>query len=398
MKNETETVSANPPPGASRGQLIQGPWGPSNAKVGRTRRPTKPKKLPECIELRPLSDLPFRVHIRSRGVRDFSAQFATLKEATAARDHWRQQVRKLRTDKVNDSVTVADALDGYLVSEAYLTLSKQARKSVDGRVRYWRERLGLTRLTELPGHSLASERDRLVRLKSTSATVCAYLSALSCAWNWAHENVGAIANQVTTIRWPKIRRERPRKFTADQLRHLLKRADGYKEWAPLGLLVRLSLLTTQRRVTCLSPRWHQVDLDSGTIEIPAIKNGRAMSLVITGETLKMLRAHAKATGAKPSEYVFRSPTLNQPMETGKHLKWLFADPRLVDAHGKRLTFKHLRSTSMSRLFTHAKFDLPRAMAITGHKTARVLLEHYAHADTDENRALIEKNADMLLGH
>jgi hypothetical protein len=57
----------------------------------------------------------------------------------------------------------------------------------------------------------------------------------------------------------------------------------------------------------------------------------------------------------------------------------------------------LRSTAMSRLFTHAKVDLPRAMAITGHKTARVLLEHYAHADVHENRAVIEKHGDTLLG-
>lgn len=391
MKNRLTTQTPPADLGAIRGQLIRGPWKPRNAKVSRRR------KLPECIEWRPRADgsLPYRVHLRINGVRDFSGHYATLKEAVTARDERRAHARKLRVGGVNDGVTVADAIAGYRTSDAYKNLANKA--TTETRLNYWQAELGGVLLADLPGHTLAAERDRLVRKKTAASTVCGYLSALSCAWNWAHEGMGAVSNQVTTIRWPKIKRERPRKFTAKQLQHVLKRADSYKGWRPLGLLVRLSLLTTQRKITVLSPRWHQVDLDSGTIEIPAIKNGRAMSLVIEGETLTLLRAHARRTGAKPGDYVFQSPVMPQPMDPKKHIDWLFNDPALVDANGKRLTFKHLRSTTMSRLFTHLKVDLPRAMAITGHKTARVLLEHYAHADTEENRAIIREHHDKLLG-
>jgi len=52
---------------------------------------------------------------------------------------------------------------------------------------------------------------------------------------------------------------------------------------------------------------------------------------------------------------------------------------------------------LSRLFTHAKLDVPRVMAISQHKTARTLLERYAHADLDETRKAIRQHADMLLG-
>jgi len=171
------------------GQLIQGPWTARNAKVR-----TPAKKLPECIEWRPRDDgsLPYRVHVRSRGVRDFSAQYETLKAAVDARDDWRTHVRKLRVGGVNDGVTVAEAIAGYVKSDAYTRLANRA--TADGRLEYWRNELGTMLLAELPGHALAAERDRLVRKKGTSSTVCE-LSALSCAWSWAHENMGAVSTR-----------------------------------------------------------------------------------------------------------------------------------------------------------------------------------------------------------
>jgi integrase len=92
-------------------------------------------------------------------------------------------------------------------------------------------------------------------------------------------------------------------------------------------------------------------------------------------------------------FVFESPMINQPMTVKKHLDWLFDDA----AFGG-LTFKHLRSTALSNLFVRAKLDLASVMAISGHKTARVLLEHYAHADDGEKRRAIREHHAMLLGN
>jgi integrase len=357
-----------------------------------------PARLPDCITRRKKPDgtLGFRVQIRRRGVPDYSFTFDTLKEALANRDDYLGRVRKLQAGGCNDGVTVQHAIDGYQKSDRFRSLAHPA--TVASVQRYWAKRLGTTLLAELPGTRCAVERDKLTRVKKTGATVCAYLSGLSVAWDWAHENLGAVTNQLLTIKWPKIKRGPPAKFTAAQVRYVLKKADGYEPWPPLGLLARLTMITTQRKGTCMSPRWREIDLVEGTIEVERVKNGRAMSLPVEGETLELLRAHHKreltAARGRPQDYVFQSPKLYQPMEAKKHIDWLF-DKKDKELGG--LTFKHLRSTALSRLFTHAKLDVPRVMAISGHRTARVLLEHYAHANLDETRRAIRDAADMLLG-
>jgi integrase len=349
-------------------------------------------RLPDCITHRRKTDgtIGFRVQIRRKGVPDYSYTFDTLKEALGKRDEYLGRVRKMQAGGFNDGVTVHEAIEGYKKSEGFLTLAKPS--TIASVLKYWDKRLGKTRLADLPGTRCAAERDRLSRIKKTGATVCAYLSGLSVAWSWAHENLGAATNQLLTIKWPKIRRPPPAKFTAQQLQYVLKRADGYSRWKPIGLLVRLSLISTQRKKTLLGIRWRDVDLEAGTIEVPRVKNGRAMALAIEGETLEVLRAYAKTADTTPNRYLFQSPKIAQPLEAKKHIDWLFNDKALGG-----LTFKHLRSTALSRLFTHAKLDVPRVMAISGHKTARVLLEHYAHANIDETRRAIRDNADMLLG-
>jgi integrase len=354
------------------------------------------KKLPDCIRHRVAPDgrTLYRVHIRRDGVPPFSKQFDTLADAIDARDAQLGAMQKMRAGGLNTAVTLGEAINSYKKGFRFKALSRSKEREIY--LDYWLERLGEhKRLASLTVPILALERDRLVRKYSKGATVCMYLTGLSQPWEWAQEALGAVPNQVTQMRWPKIRYAPPRKFSKEQLQLLLQRADGYASWRPLGLLIRLSLITTQRRGTVTSIRWEDVDLVEGAF-IKRVKNGSMISCPIEGETLELMRAHHRAEKldgrGKDRDYVFQSPTLHQPLEAKKHVDWLFDDPAFDG-----LTFKHLRSTSLSRLFTHAKLDVPRVMAISGHKTARVLLEHYAHADDDEKRKAIREHANMLLG-
>lgn len=294
----------------------------------------------------------------------------------------------------DNDVTVREAITSYRQSERFAGLGRT--DTVISHLNHWDKRFGTTRLVDISGPRLADERDKLTKSGLAGASVHRYRSALSQAWDHACEALGAVPNRTHSIRWPRINREPPEKFTGEQLTYLLNRADAYQAWKALGLFVRLSMLTTQRKGTVLGILWAWVDLTDGTIETPKTKNGRALSLPIEGETLKLLRRHharEKAAGhGQARDFVFQSPTLHQPFEPKKHIDWLFHDPKL---EGK--TFKHLRSTSLSRLFTHAKLDVPRVMSISGHKTARVLLEHYAFADDEEKRKAIREHAEMLLG-
>lgn len=354
------------------------------------------KSLPDCIRHRVAPDgrTQYRVHIRRDGVPPFSKNFDTLADAIDARDAQLGVMQKMRAGGMNTSVTLGEAIDSYKKGFKFKALSRPTER--ESYLKFWLKRFGKDkRLASLTVPILALERDKLVR-KYSGATVCMYLTGLSQPWEWAQESLGAVPNQVTQMRWPSIRRGPPRKYSKAQVQKLLERADAYPHWKPLGLLIRLSLLTTQRRGTCTEVRWDEVDLVEGAI-IKRVKNGSTITCPIEGETLELLRAHhrseKRAGRGKDRDYVFQSPKLHQPMEAKKHVDWLFDDPEFDG-----LTFKHLRSTSLSRLFTHAKLDVPRVMAISGHKTARVLLEHYAHADDDEKRKAIREHANMLLGN
>lgn len=381
--------------GATRGLRFKSSSDQKSELFPVKNRHSRASRLPDCIQHRvgPDGQRLYRVRIRRDGVPPYSKQFDSLEQAMSARDAHLGLIQNMKVAGLNTAVTVRDAIEDYQRGFRYLQLRSKGRGA---HFEYWLERLGDKRLVSLTLPVLALERDRLMRKHRTGSTVCVYLSALSQAWEWAKEKLGAVPNTVRQIQWPSRRVPPPRKYSSPQLRTLLERADGYVLWRPLALLVRLSLITTQRRGTMLEVLWRQVDLEEGTIEVLRTKNGAPISLPVEGQTLELLRAHhaseLAAERGKQHHYVFQSPTLVQPMEVKKHLDWLFDCEELGG-----LTFKHLRSTSLSRLFTHAKLDLPRVMAISGHKTARVLLEHYAHADDDEKRKAIREHERMLLG-
>jgi integrase len=355
-----------------------------------------PRKLPNNIHIRCKADgrRVYRVLIRRRGVAPYSHEFAKLADALAARDARLGLLTRLRSGGTASTITVREAIESYRCGIWYRQLARAA--TMDVGLRYWDRQLGKMRFTDLSAPLLAAERERLVAEKRTGATVCAYLTALSQAWSWAQETMGAAPNLVTTIKWPRVKRPPPSKYTAAQIRHILQRADAYESWPALGLLVRLSLLSTQRKGNILSVKWSGVDFASGTVEIARTKNGEAFAFPVEGKTLELLRAQyereAIAGRGGAMDYVFQSPKKRQPIECKKHVEWLFDDPELAE-----LTFKHLRSTALSRLFTHAKLDLPRIKRISGHKTARILLERYAFADVEDARTALRQHGDMLLG-
>src|SRR4030095_8410454 len=234
-----------------------------------------PRRLPDNIHVRRKAGgrSVYRVLIRRLGVAPFSQEFDTLAEALRARDLRLGVISQLRAGGIVHAITVQEAINAYRASAWYVALANPA--TMDVGLRYWELRLCAMRLADLSTPLLAAERDRLVGKKRAGATVCAYLTALSQAWAWAQEVLAAVPNLATAIKWPRIKRPPPAKYTQAQVRYILNRADAYASWPPLGLLVRLSLISTQRKGNILSVKWSGVDFDAGTIEVARTKNGAA---------------------------------------------------------------------------------------------------------------------------
>jgi len=185
--------------------------------------PRRPTNI--TVRIRPDGSRVKRVRIRRKGAPEFSAQVTGHEQAIALRDQQLGRLHSIRLSGADPNVTVREAIASYKTSDRFRALTYAA--TAVSCLGYWDERLGLSRLADISGPRLADERDRLTGQGLAGATVHRYLSALNVAWDHACEKLGAVPSRVTSIRWPKIQREPPAKFTGEQLQHLLKRADGY---------------------------------------------------------------------------------------------------------------------------------------------------------------------------
>jgi len=152
--------------------------------------------------VRPNGTTTNRIRIRRKGAPEFSTQLESMQQALAKRDEQLGRMRQMQLGGIVPDITVREAIASYRESSRFKNLANPV--TVNTGLNYWDDRLKTTRLVDLSGPRLARERNRLEKLKKTGATVCAYLSALSVAWAHAHEELGAVPNGVTGIRWPRL--------------------------------------------------------------------------------------------------------------------------------------------------------------------------------------------------
>ena len=93
---------------------------------------------------------------------------------------------------------------------------------------------------------------------------------------------------------PKGSEERTRALSADELRTVWNACDD----SDYGRIVRLLILTGCRREEIGGLRWSEINLDAGTITLPAerCKNGREHVLTLPDVALDIIRAVPRRDG------------------------------------------------------------------------------------------------------
>ena len=118
-------------------------------------------------------------------------------------------------------------------------------------------------------------------------------------WGWAVRR-GALAGNPWEATPRPLARETPRErvLTDAELGTLYSAADALTE--PWGVLVRLLILTGQRRGEVAGMRWSELDLDAGTWNLPGerVKNHNAHSVPLPAEAVA-LRSRWPAPNSKP---------------------------------------------------------------------------------------------------
>jgi integrase len=133
-----------------------------------------------------------------------------------------------------------------------------------------------------------------INTESGSPSASRARAHLSSFFMWCLRRGHCRENIVLQTEEPKGSEERTRALSADELRAVWNACDD----SDYGRIVRLLILTGCRREEIGGLRWSEIDLNAGTITLPAerCKNGRPHVLSLPGMALDIIRAVPQTAG------------------------------------------------------------------------------------------------------
>ena len=332
----------------------------------------------------------YRCRLRLKDGGDISATHVRKTDALDWEAAHRDAIRsgKIVQGRQAPQHTVVEVLDRYLDMLPSFQLKDQRNRK--RHVEWWKKEFGALPLSELTPARIAAARDRLALLPVKSgagatrprqpATTVRYLASLSHVlsiavddWAWLPEN------PVRKVRKPKQPRGRLR-FLDDDERVRLLNACRESTSTTLYPSVVLALATGMRRGEIFSLRWHQVDLELGTITLHDTKNGERRSVYLSGYPLKVLRTWA-SSAPQPSAHVFPGSRAGAGRDITK--PW---DTALKRAGIEGFRFHDLRHTTASTLAMGGK-SMVEIGEVLGHKSPQ-MTKRYAHLSGSHTRNVL----------
>jgi integrase len=212
------------------------------------------------------------------------------------------------------------------------------------------------------------------------------VSYLASALNW----YAGRDDDYTPPRLSKLKRAsqaRDRVLTEDEIRAIWPVAEAN---GVFGAVVRLLLLTGQRRGDVYGMTWGELDKDVWTIPARRYKTGRAHVVPLSGAALEIVRAQPRSAGLVfPGKHGI-------PLTTSSRRK-LTLDAVITKANGKALphwTIHDLRRTART-LMSRAGVRPDVAERVVGHVIQGVEGVYDRHTYEAEKRDALEKLAAMV---
>jgi integrase len=192
-----------------------------------------------------------------------------------------------------------------------------------------------------------------------------------------------MANPAHRIPRPGIEHRRERVLSEDEIRRVWQALDA--EHLRVAAIVRLTLLTAQRRGEVCGLRWDELDLDRGWWTLPAerAKNGLSHRVPLGPQALSIL--HALQESPHDPVFVFRGGRLNQPLTDLRNpLRRVRTAARLED-----FKLHDLRRTAASLM---ASLGVPRFVLgrVLNHADNGITAVYDRHSYDTEKRQALER--------
>jgi len=337
----------------------------------------------------------YRVQISRLGLPALYATFSTKQQA---RQWHEQQIQLIESGNFGVAApaehSVADLIERYIKM-----MDPPSAKLAH--LKWWRSRIGLMSLSAITAQILGDHLDELagsnktlggIRLRASDeqlspATVNRYHSSISSVFKYGcHRKVGWLKENPARFEQMKEAPVIDRFLDREERESLMAACKG-SSWPGLYPLVLLGLMTGARLGNLMNLRWSDIDLQVGTARIGITKNGKPITLPLTGTILKEINCFA-AVRDRNSDLLFPAPTNNQKVYGNFRLHW---NKAVSDANLKaHFRFHDLRHTAGSYM-AQAGINQATIMKAMGHATL-ASSERYLHVRVEDVAAAQEKVA------
>lgn len=319
----------------------------------------------------------FLARVRKDGFKATAKTFTKRADATAWARRTEADMEAGRwIERSNIVPTVSDAIDAY--STAVLPTVKGA--STYG---YWLREFQATAWADKPidkltAFDLAAWRDEQTK-RLEAGTVVRKLGLLSGMLTWCQKERGWITtNPLRLVRKPRVHDARDRVLTQAEEMHLLEAAGrGRAKWLRDALVVLLR--SAMRRGELWALKATDIDFERGIARLADTKNGSAREVPLCTTSLEALRRLAAAAAKH------KQPRL-LPVAHPHGITLAFAravqQARRCHQQGvpdenflRDVRLHDLRHCAVTTWASTGALSLPELMAISGHKTPRMLTRY-----------------------
>lgn len=345
----------------------------------------------------------YRVQVRLKGHPTETASFHRLTDAK----RWAQQteaaIREGRHFKTVEAKkhTMAQTIDRYSKEVLAHRENPVNQKTY---LKYWKEKLGDYRLSDITPALIVEHRNALVGSKNKYgrsiglATANRYSQALGHVFTVAMKEWGWI-NQNPLLNIAKYKEPRGRvRFLSDDERIALLEACKDSDNPYLYTVVVLALSTGARKMEILGLKWQDIDFERKQIILHETKNDERRTLPLQGYALSLIQEHAKVRKLG-CDYVF--PSKKAKKDANGKIVYQPIDIRtawenaLKKAEVEDFRFHDLRHSAASYLAMNGA-SLAEIAAVLGHKTLQ-MVKRYAHLSEAHTHDVVSKMNEKVFG-
>jgi integrase len=268
-------------------------------------------------------------------------------------------------------------------------------------LKWWRDRLGDTRIVDLHRRDFAEAQSALKKKKKvrvdgllSAGTINRRMAFISAALSWGIEQGYFDTNPARGVRMVSEDNTRDRLLTDDERKRLLDACRTHHEPCLL-LLVRLAMITGCRAGELQGLTWSAVDLEKGEARIThtygkkTTKTGKSRVVPITREALALLKEHKKTRRHIAHDFIFYNTFRGTvPYNYQNHWTDVKATAGIDD-----LRFHDLRHSCASEL-AMAGVSMGQIANLLGHSNINQT-QRYSHYSSQSVKELGEILADRI---